>query len=750
MPLSFSVVSGPATVSNGTLSIIGTGTVTVRATQPGSSNFLPAASVEQSFVVSRASQTVNFGTLDGKTFLDAPFSLTASASSTLPVTFTVLDGPGTLNAGTLTLLAAGTVTLQADQSGNENYNPAAPVVQSLQVAKAPQSIDFAPLGSKTYLDAPFTLSATSSSSLPVDFEVLSGPATISNGSLSLIGAGTVTVRASQPGDSNFLPASVDRSFVVNLANQTLTFGTLSAKTFLDAPFSLTASASSSLPVDFLVLSGPAAVSNGTLSIIGAGTVTVRVSQSGGSNFLPAASLDQSFSVGRANQALTFGTLSAKTFLDAPFSLTASASSSLPVDFQVLSGPAAISNGTLSIIGTGTVTVRAAQSGDSNFLSAPSVERSFVVSRASQAVNFGTLSAKTFLDAPFSLTASASSDLPVTFTVLQGPGTLNSGTLTLLAAGTVTLQANQAGNENYNPAAPVVQSLQVLKAPQSIDFAPLDSKTYLDAPFTLSATSSSSLPVAFQVLSGSATISNGTLSIVGAGTVTVRATQLGNSNFLPATPVEQSFSVNRASQTLTFGTLAARTFLDAPFSLTATAGSSLPVDFQVLSGSATISNGTLSIVGAGTVTVRASQSGGSNFLPAAPVEQSFSVSRANQTLAFGTLSAKTFGDAPFSLTASATSGLPVTFTVLDGPGTLNSGTLTIFGAGSVTVRASQEGNLNYAPASSVNRSFMVFKAPATVVIGGTLDVAYDGVGHGATVSTIPPSLGVDVTYAIAGG
>ncbi|MEI7776277.1 MAG: immunoglobulin domain-containing protein, partial [Verrucomicrobiota bacterium] len=323
-------------------------------------------------------------------------------------------------------------------------------------------------------------------------------------------------------------------------------------------------------------------------------------------------------------------------------------------------------------------------------------------------------------------------------------------LTLLAAGTVTLQTDQAGNENYNPAPPVVQSLQVLKAPQSIDFAPLDSKTYLDAPFTLSATSSSSLPVAFQVLSGSATISNGTLSIIGAGTVTVRASQSGGSNFLPAAPVEQSFFVSRANQTLAFGTLSAKTFRDAPFSLTASASSSLPVDFQVLSGSATVSNGTLSIIGAGMVTVRATQVGNSNFSPAASVDQSFLVSRANQTLTFSSLSAKTFLDAPFSLTASAASGLPVTFTVLDGPGTLNSGILTILGAGTVTVRASQAGDLNYAAALSVDRSFTVFKAPATVVIGGTLDVAYDGVGHGATVSTNPPGLGVDVTYALAGG
>lgn len=85
-------------------------------------------------------------------------------------------------------------------------------------------------------------------------------------------------------------------------------------------------------------------------------------------------------------------------------------------------------------------------------------------------------------------------------------------------------------------------LIVAKADQAIDFAALGPKLTTDAPFALSATASSGLPVAFAVVSGPATLSGSTLTLTGAGTVTVRATQAGNADFSAAAPVERSFAV----------------------------------------------------------------------------------------------------------------------------------------------------------------------------------------------------------------
>jgi putative lipoic acid-binding regulatory protein len=86
-----------------------------------------------------------------------------------------------------------------------------------------QSINFAALGDKTYGDAPFAVNATASSSLPVTFSVVSGPATVSGNMVTITGAGAVTIRASQGGNDVYIPATdVDRSFTVNPAALSVT------------------------------------------------------------------------------------------------------------------------------------------------------------------------------------------------------------------------------------------------------------------------------------------------------------------------------------------------------------------------------------------------------------------------------------------------------------------------------------------------------------------------------------------------
>jgi hypothetical protein len=90
---------------------------------------------------------------------------------------------------------------------------------------------------------------------------------------------------------------------------------------------------------------------------------------------------------------------------------------------------------------------------------------------------------------------------------------------------------------------------------------------------------------------------------------------------------------------------------------------------------------------------------------------------SQTITFATLPNVTYGVSPITLTATASSGLPVSYTVT-GPATLNGSTLTITGAGMVSVTASQGGDDSYSAATPVLRSFMVNKALLTVTANST--------------------------------
>jgi hypothetical protein len=96
------------------------------------------------------------------------------------------------------------------------------------------------------------------------------------------------------------------------------------------------------------------------------------------------------------------------------------------------------------------------------------------------------------------------------------------------------------------------TLDVIKANQTISFAAIsDTKTYGDAAFELSATATSNLPVSFASATlGTCLVSGSTVTIAGAGTCSVTASQAGNENYNAATDVVRSFTIDKATLIIT--------------------------------------------------------------------------------------------------------------------------------------------------------------------------------------------------------
>jgi uncharacterized protein YjiK/phosphodiesterase/alkaline phosphatase D-like protein len=103
--------------------------------------------------------------------------------------------------------------------------------------------------------------------------------------------------------------------------------------------------------------------------------------------------------------------------------------------------------------------------------------------------------------------------------------------------------------------------------------------------------------------------------------------------------------------------------------------------------------------------------------------SFQIDGVNQTIAFGALPNKTFGDAPFTVSATASSGLPVSFAA-SGNCTVSGATVTITAAGSCTITASQPGDANFSPAPEVSQTFTIARAKVTATAGSGTAI-YDG-------------------------
>jgi hypothetical protein len=178
----------------------------------------------------------------------------------------------------------------------------------------------------------------------------------------------------------------------------------------------------------------------------------------------------------------------------------------------------------------------------------------------QTIAFGPLSIRALGTPPFTVSAMASSGLPVSFdAVIEGrfrSGTVcevSGATVTLAAVGPCTIEATQAGNVDYLAAPPVEQSFQVTQGSQTIDFAPLSNQPLATPPLLINATASSGLGVSFAsttetvctVTSRSLRAGRRTVNYVTlreAGQCTIEASQAGNANYLPATPVAQSFQV----------------------------------------------------------------------------------------------------------------------------------------------------------------------------------------------------------------
>lgn len=120
------------------------------------------------------------------------------------------------------------------------------------------------------------------------------------------------------------------------------------------------------------------------------------------------------------------------------------------------------------------------------------------------------------------------------------------------------------------------------------------------------------------------------------------------------------------------------------------------------------------------------------------------SRRSQTITLGPLPPVVFGLAPTPLFATASSQLPVTFTVLSGPATLAGNLLTPTGAGRVRLRASQAGNADYLPAPDVEEDLTVNKGRATIVLR-RMQQAFDGTPKSPEVAVTPPGLRVRLTF-----
>ena len=226
------------TLVDHTLSGVSVGTCTVAANQPGNSTYSAAPQVTQDIAVGKASQTVSFDTLPTLVFGGSGVVSASTTSGLAAVLSSSTPAVCALSGNTLSAVGVGACTVVADQPGNANYHAAPQVTRDIAVGKASQSISFGPLTDKTYGTTPFSVLATAVAAGSVAFASQSGGVCTlvdhANGSatVSLVGTGACTIRASHPGDSHYnAAANNDQIFTVNAISVSLVLGNLGPHTY---------------------------------------------------------------------------------------------------------------------------------------------------------------------------------------------------------------------------------------------------------------------------------------------------------------------------------------------------------------------------------------------------------------------------------------------------------------------------------------------------------------------------------------
>jgi hypothetical protein len=713
------------TVSASSATLVSAGTCSITASQAGNATYAPATPVTQTFTV-LSTQTITFPKPPSSALSGGPVLLNASASSGLPVSYSSSTAAVcTVSGSSVTLVSLGTCSITASQPGNAAYAAAASVTQTFTVSVATQTITFPQPPTSTLGSGLVPLNATTSSGLAVSYSSNSPTVcTVSGSSVTLVAAGTCSITANQAGNSKYAPATpVTQTFAV-FKTQTITFPQPANSILGSGPVALNATATSGLLISYSTNSPlVCTVSGSSVTLVSLGTCSITANQAGNSTYVPATPVSNTFAV-LNGQTITFPQPANSVLGSGPVTLNAAASSGLPVTYSSNAVTiCTVSGSSVTLVSGGTCSITANQAGSATYAPATPVTQSFTILKT-QTIAFPQPANSTLAGSPVPVNATSSSGSPVfsssnTPTVCTVSGFAFAAYVTLVSIGTCSITANQPGDSVYAPAPPVTRSFSVwVGATQTITFQALPPSIPFGSTLSLKATASSGLPVSFSGNSPAVCNVAGYVTVIGLGTCSITASQPGNANYAPAS-VTQSFTVAVATQTISF-LRPSNAPIGTTLPLGAMASSGLPVAYTSNTPAVcTVSRSFVTYLNWGTCSITASQAGNADYAPAPPVTQNSLVTPGigvfGQTITFPALPPSApFGGVVF-LNATASSGLPVSFTS-NSPGVCTVAVnlepvnaayfLELIAVGTCSVTASQAGNANNPPAVPVTQSFIV--------------------------------------------
>jgi hypothetical protein len=412
-----------------------------------------------------------------------------------------------------------------------------------------------------------------------------------------------------------------------------------------SPIALAAVSTSGLSVAFTTATSLiCTVSGTTLTILTVGTCTINANQAGNTNFAAASQVSGSFTISKATPSLSNFAHISKNVGDASFDLAPpSVANSLPGAFSYTSATTAtatISGQTVTIGSAGSTLVTATFTPtDSTRYNNATITMTLSVGLAAQAtlsITSLTTNTKAYpYTQALSITTSGGSGTGATTFAIASGGTAtgcalsnptSTATITATSVGTCLIQASKAADSTYSATTSPTVTFTFTTATQTITFATPSAMTLGGFTQTVAPTASSSLTVTLtSTTTGICTVAGFVITALATGTCSITASQTGNSNYLAASDVIQSFAI-KATQTITFATPSGMSVGGSTQTVTPTASSSLTVTLtSTTTGVCSVAGFVITAVATGTCSITASQTGNSNYLAANDEIQSFAIS-----------------------------------------------------------------------------------------------------------------------------
>ncbi|WP_181110134.1 DUF11 domain-containing protein [Rathayibacter sp. AY1B1] len=733
-------------------------------------------------LTAQTGQTIAFPELTGLDTDGRDLVLQATASSGLPVTY-VSTTPDvcTVTAGRAVGRVGGLCSITASQAGGTGWTAAPDVVRTRTLSPRSQSVAFA-LAGYAYSTGSYSVTATSTSGLPVDFTTTTPEVCRLDGTPFLfeglsrsvfagVAAGTCVVRAGQPGDQRYASApAVETSFtvvakpaeeVVRKA-QSIDFRLPTSALTTDEDADLRASAGSGLPVTVTSTTPEVCSIIGGTSVrnLRPGTCTIRFDQEGSELYLPAPQRTGSFTVDRLPQSIVYDyPHGIDTARSATYSPVATATSGLPTTYGATGG-CTIADGVVTFTEVGEeCVVTADQLGNADY--APALQRSstFTVRKGPQTITLASTPPTTgAVGDTVTLTMTTSSGLPafaVAYdacrTTRVDPGSVD---ILLTAVGTCSYYAFQQGDSTYQQAPNVAGTVQVTLPAQTIAFTSTPpSPAVPGGTYTPAATGGASGQPVVLAASGACTLTDGVVTFEGSGTCTVTADQAGDSGHLAAPQVSQTIAVGLAAGSVSFGG-------EAPGDAVV-GGSSTPVIVRgpssadprlTASGACSVSGGSVSYDHAGSCTLTLEQAGDAAHA-AARADRAFTIGRAAQTVAFtSTAPAAVVGGTWTPTVTGGASSAPTVLRTASAACTVANGTVTFAAPGDCVLTLDQAGDADRNAAPQATRTLVVTaasiqKKPQTVAFtANTSATPTTGVAYSLAAKA---SSGLPVAYTATG-